>query len=99
MVNGVAVDTSPGRISTDGATLTFSPLAASDTGNYTCTLTTTILQNHVTVQGAIQSEVQSLIVEGKRLYYISFPCLSACTIPPALEMGDSCEHIFYTIRC
>ena len=64
MVDGVAVDTSPGRISTDGATLSFSPLATSDTGNYTCTLTVTTSQTHVTVQGAIQSAVESLNIEG-----------------------------------
>ena len=64
MVDGVAVDTSPGRISTDGATLSFSPLATSDTGSYTCTLTVTTSQTHVTVQGAIQSAVESLNIEG-----------------------------------
>ena len=64
MVDGVAVDTSPGRISTDGATLSFSPLATSDTGSYTCTLTVTTSQANVTVQGAIQSAVESLNIEG-----------------------------------
>ena len=64
MVDGVAVDTSPGRISTDGATLSFSPLATSDTGNYTCTLTTTTSQTEVTVQSEIRSDMESLIVEG-----------------------------------
>ena len=63
MVDGVAVDTSPGRISTDGATLSFSPLATSDTGNYTCTLTVTTTQIHVTVQGPEQSEVKDIVVQ------------------------------------
>ena len=63
MVDGVAVDTSPGRISADGATLSFSPLATSDTGNYTCTLTVTASQTHVTVQGPEQSEVEDIIVQ------------------------------------
>ena len=58
MVDGVAVDTSPGRISSDGATLSFSPLATSDTGNYTCTLTVSTSQSE-------QSEVQNIIVHSK----------------------------------
>ena len=65
MVDGVAVDTSPGRISTDGTTLRFSPLATSDTGSYTCTLTVTTSQTHVTVQGPEQSEVEGIIVQSK----------------------------------
>ena len=66
MVDGVAVDTSPGRISTDGTTLSFSPVATSDTGSYTCTLTTTISESRVTVQGKIPSKKQNLTAEGKR---------------------------------
>ena len=65
MVDGVAVDTSLGRISTDGATLSFSPLATSDTGSYTCTLTVTTSQTHVTVQGPEQSEVENITVQSK----------------------------------
>ena len=64
MVDGVAVDTSPGRISTEGATLSFSPLATSDTGSYTCTLNVTTSQTHVTVQGPQQSEMEVITVEG-----------------------------------
>ena len=64
MVDGVVVDTSPGRISSDGATLSFSPLATSDTGNYTCTLTVTASQTHVTVEGPTQSEMKDVIVQG-----------------------------------
>ena len=64
MVDGVAVDTSPGRISTDGATLSFSPLASSNTGSYTCTVTVTTSQTHVTLQGPEQSEEEGIIVEG-----------------------------------
>ena len=63
MGDGVAVDTSPGQISTDGATLSFSPLATSDTGNYTCTLTVTTTQTHVTVQGPEQSEAKDIAVQ------------------------------------
>ena len=65
MVDGIAVDTSPGQISIDGATLSFSPLATSDTGNYTCTLTVTTSQTYVTAQGPQQSEVEGIIVQSK----------------------------------
>ena len=64
MVDDVAVDTSPGRISSDGATLNFSPLATSDTGNYICTLTVTAAQNHRIIQGEIQSAAETINVEG-----------------------------------
>ena len=64
MVDGVAVDTSPSRISSDGGTLSFSPLATSDTGNYTCTLTVNVSQTYVTVQGPEQSEMEDVIVQG-----------------------------------
>ena len=64
MIDGVAIDTSPARISTDAATITFSPLATSDTGNYTCTLTITTSLSHVTVQGPEQSEIVDIIVQG-----------------------------------
>ena len=60
MVNGSVVDTSQdGRISTDGDTLTFSPLTTSDTGSYTCTLTITLYPQapHVTVQSPVQSRM------------------------------------------
>ena len=64
MVDGAAVVTSPGRISTDGATLSFSPLATSDTGSYTCELTVTAPhQIHVTVQGTVQSAEENITVE------------------------------------
>ena len=64
MVDGVAVDTALDRITSAGATLIFSPLATSDTGNYTCTLTVTATQTHVTIHGAELSDVESLIVKG-----------------------------------
>ena len=65
MVNGSVVDTSQdGRISTDGDTLTFSPLTTSDTGSYRCTLTTTAPQiPHVTVQGPEESAVEVITVQ------------------------------------
>ena len=63
MVDGVAVDTSPGRISTGGVTLSFSPLATSDTGSYSCTLTVITSHTHFTVQGPEQSEMEDVIVQ------------------------------------
>ena len=65
MVNGSVPDNSQdGRISTDGDTLTFSPLTTSDTGIYTCTLTITAPQlAHVTVQGPVQSAVEVITVQ------------------------------------
>ena len=68
MVGGAAVDTSPGRISATGDTLSFSPLATSDTGNYTCELTVTAQQTHVTVQAPQQSAVEDITVQGNVLY-------------------------------
>ena len=64
-VNGSAVDTSQdGRISTDGDTLTFSPLTTSDTGSYTCTLTITAPQTrHVIAQGPVQSAEEIITVQ------------------------------------
>ena len=69
MVDDVAVDTSPGRISTDGATLSFSSLTTSDTGSYTCTLTVTASQIHVTAQGPQQSEVEDITVQSIILFF------------------------------
>ena len=63
MVDGAAVDTSSGRISTDGDTLSFFPLATSDTGSYTCELMVTAPQTHVTVQGPVQSAEKDITVE------------------------------------
>ena len=85
MVDGVAVDTSPARISTDGATLSFSPLATSDTGSYTCTLTVTTSQTHVTVQGAIQSAVQSLNIEGIQIVQSVLQNISSVQCTPVYE--------------
>ena len=74
MVDGVAVDTSPGRISTDGATLSFSPLATSDTGYYTCTLTVTTSQTYVIVQEPEQSEVEDIVVQSNDYSFIIILC-------------------------
>ena len=67
MVNGAAVDTSLGRISTDRDTLRFSLLATSDSGSYTCKLiVTTIPQTaYVTAQGPEQSAGKDITVLGK----------------------------------
>ena len=64
MVDGVALDdTFPGHISADRDSLSFSPLATSDTGNYTCDLTVTAQQTHVTVQTPQQSAVKKITVQ------------------------------------
>ena len=67
MVGGAAVDTSSGRISATGDTLSFSPLATSDTGSYTCQLTVTAQQTHVTVQAPKQSAVMEITVQSNVL--------------------------------
>ena len=64
MVDGAAINTSVGHIATDGATLSFSPLATSNTGSYTCELTVTAPhQTQVTVQGPVQSVEENITVE------------------------------------
>ena len=67
MVDGAAVDTSPGRISATEDILSFSSLATSDTGNYTCELTVTTQQTHVTVQPPEQSAVEDITVQSNVL--------------------------------
>ena len=67
MVDGVAVNTSSGRIYTDGATLNFSPLAISDTGYYTCILTVTATQTYGIIQGEIQSLEEIIYITGIQL--------------------------------
>ena len=67
MVGGAAVDTSPGRISATGDTLSFSPLATSDTGSYTCELTVAAQQTHVTVQAPQQSVVEDITIQSNEL--------------------------------
>ena len=67
MVGGAAVDTSPGRISATEDTLRFSPLATSDTGSYTCELTVTAQQTHVTVQAPQQSAAREITVQSNVL--------------------------------
>ena len=62
-VKGTAVDTSPDRITASGDSLSFSPLATSDSGSYTCEVTVTA-QEHTTVEGPGQSATEEIIVEG-----------------------------------
>ena len=82
MVDGTAVDTSPDRISTGGATLSFSPVATSDSGRYTCQLTVTTSQTHVTVQGPVESTEKEITVEGNYIYGNGI--VFQCSLPPAL---------------
>ena len=89
MVDGVAVDTSPGRISTDGDTLSFSPVATSDTGSYTCTLTVTGSQTPVSIQGSLQSAQKRIHVTGiqfiYKVYYKFFTDSISIQIYPILK--------------
>ena len=67
MVGGAALDTSSGRISATGDALSFSPLATSDTGSYTCQLAVTAQQTHVTVQAPDQSAARDITVQSNVL--------------------------------
>ena len=86
MVGGAAVNTSPGRISATGDTLSFSPLATSDTGNYTCQLNITTQQIHVTVQAPEQSAVEDITVQSNVLccmiIHSLFYCIVYISLPP-----------------
>ena len=64
--NDAVATSADGRISTTESSLTFSPLATSDTGTYTCTLTITTPQTpHVTVQGPVESGEEVITVQSK----------------------------------
>ena len=65
IVDGSEVDTSPNRISTNGATLSFSPVTTSDSGRYTCQLTATTFETYITVQQGNASDVVTIAVMGK----------------------------------
>ena len=86
MVGGAAVDTSSGRISATGDTLRFSPLATSDTGSYTCQLTVTAQQTHITVQAPQQSAVEDITVQSNVL---------CCMIIHSLFFYKWVVHIVY----
>ena len=77
MVNGRAVDTTSDRISTEGETLTFSPLTTSDTGRYTCELTINENLRYVTVERPVQSEETPIAVLSKS-YLENVLCISTC---------------------
>ena len=69
-VSGTAVETSPDRITASGDSLSFSPLATSDSGSYTCEVTVTA-QEHNIVDGQGQSTAVEVTVEGNE--YFSAP--------------------------
>ena len=62
-VNDVIVHSAPDRISASGASLNFSPLAASDAGSYVCDVVISTQSNTI-VDGMGQSDVLEIIVEG-----------------------------------
>ena len=64
MVDGVAVETALDRISTDGASLSFSPLATTDGGSYTCTLTITVSQTRGMIMGERRSAAKNIYIKG-----------------------------------
>ena len=78
-VNGSALNaTRDGRISTNGATLTLSPLYASDSGRYTCTLTLSAPQTPYVAQGPRESSEETIItVQSKITNTIHHQPLSA----------------------
>ena len=63
-VSGTAVDTSPDRITASGDSLSFSPLATSDSGSYICEVTVTA-QEHTTVEQPGQSAAVEVTVESE----------------------------------
>ena len=69
IINNRALYITSDRISTEGDTLTFSPLATSDTGRYTCELTITKHLRYVTVETPVQREEKNVAVLSKS--YIS----------------------------
>ena len=97
MVDGTAVDTSPDQISTAGATLSFSPVATSDSGRYTCQLTVTTSQTHVTVQGPVESLGKVIAVKGNYRYSVySNGIVFQCSLPPALPDPEVMISPVYT---
>ena len=79
MVNGRAVDTTSDRISTEGDALTFSPLATSDTGRYTCELTVADdLENVIAQEAPLPRNiiVQSNVIVLLRDYVYQYRCVS-----------------------
>ena len=85
MVNGSVVVTSQdGRISTDGDTLTFSPLTTSDTGSYTCTLSIAAPPTpHGTVQRPMESAVEVITVQSNvhRLFSVCYYSSISSSVP------------------
>ena len=74
MVNRSAVNTSLDWISTEGDTLTFSPLALSDTGRYTCELIATKDLTYYSIEAHGQSKEKYVAVLSKS--YIEIFCAS-----------------------
>ena len=68
-VNGTVVDTSPDRITASGDSLSFSPLATSDSGNYTCEVIVTA-QEQTTVESPGQGAAVEVTVEGNERHLI-----------------------------
>ena len=82
IVKNRAVDTTSDRMSTEGDTLTISPLATSDTGSYTCELTVTENLRYVTVEAPVQSEEKTVAVLSKVIHKIFMHHCMCMSIPP-----------------
>ena len=80
LVNGRPVDTSSDRVSIDRATLSFSPVATSDNGRYTCQLSVNASQIHVTV-GRPRQTTRDIFVQSNFISFI-MPCMLSSFISP-----------------
>ena len=95
MVNGRAVNTTSVRISTEGDTLTFSPLATSDTGRYTCELTVSEDLRYITVEAPVQSEEKNIAVRSKlhgKMLYALLHVYSYSLIVPIPDVVTTQSH-------
>ena len=81
LVNGRAIDTSSDRVSIDRATLSFSPVATSDSGRYTCQLSVNASQVHVTV-GRPRQTTRDIIVQSNLLISFIMPCMLSSFLSP-----------------
>ena len=74
MIGSAAVNTYPDRISATGNTLSFSPLATSDTGSYTCEPTVTEQQTHITIQKPQQNATDITVQSNACIIIIVHDC-------------------------
>ena len=89
MVDGSAVDTSTdGEETSNGDKITFAPVTTSDTGRYTCTLTSTV--PHAEFIEPVQSAEKEIIVQSIRVHFLLYVCYCMYLIlflPPVPQPG------------